>query len=701
MKPPKRQLHLEIESALQDENLQQALSALTQGIRIMRAQGLQSLPDYQELRERARAIKEDVIANLDGYLDSLKKQIEARGGRVFFAADAQAARSHIVELAKERRARLIAKSKSMTSEEIGLNGALESAGFTVIETDLGERIVQLARERPSHLIGPAVHKTVDDVRRLFALWLQVDDPPREPAALAALARPALREAFFQAEVGITGVNFAVAETGALVLVENEGNIRLTARLPKTHIALMGLEKIVPTLDDLIVFLKLLPRSGTGQKLTSYVSLFRPTEDFHLIILDNGRSRLRRDPELREALYCIRCGACLDSCPSYQSVGGHVFGGSTYMGGIGTAWTAGVGSLEEASEFNELCTSCGRCTEVCPVVIDIPWLNTVLRHRVHELRRGPSRARRLLGDFDRWARLGSRTAPLSNWLWKQDRVKRALGLDARRAPPAFRRRTFTDEFRARKKPTKPQTGSVVFFVDCFTDHFEPEVAWAVVRVLEKLGIDIALAENGCCGRAALSQGLIDGARTRAERVAETLLPLIEQGYAVVGVEPSCMAALRSEYAHLLPQETASRLREGVFEVMEYLAHLRNQNKLSWDTLIRESDARALSVIYHGHCQQKALGTNGAIVELLGSVPGLNLEVVDVSCCGMAGAFGYKREFYELSHHLGRRLARQFEGRDGELIASGFSCRSHIRDLTGRPVRHPVQVLADLSGGVQAE
>jgi Fe-S oxidoreductase len=278
------------------------------------------------------------------------------------------------------------------------------------------------------------------------------------------------------------------------------------------------------------------------------------------------------------------------------------------------------------------------------------------------------------------------------------VKRALGLDARRTLPAFRRRTFSDEFRARKKSTKPQTEKVAFFVDCFTDHFELEVAWAAVRVLERLGIDVALAENGCCGRAALSQGLIDGARTRAELVAETLLPLIEQGHAIVGVEPSCMTALRSEYHHLLRPETASRLREGVFEVMEYLAHLRNQNRLSWDALIRESDAPVVSVIYHGHCQQKALGTDEAIIELLRSVPGLTLDVVDVSCCGMAGSFGYKREFYELSQHLGRGLVRQFEGRDGELIASGFSCRAQIRDLTGRPVRHPVQVLADLTGGV---
>jgi iron-sulfur cluster protein len=702
----RRTLAEEIRRALQDENLQRALQTLIQGIRFLRAQGLQSLSDYPELRARARAIKEDVIVRLDEHLEQLKGHIEARGGRVVFARDKWAAQEAIVQIAKERGAKLIVKSKSMTSEEIELNRALEAAGFEVVETDLGERIVQLARERPSHLIGPAVHKTVEEVRELFRRWLG-EEPPQDPATLTALARQALREVFFSADLGITGANFAVAETGHLALVENEGNIRLTAQLPKTHVALMGIEKLVPTLDDLVVMLKLLPRSGTGQKLTSYVSLFAPAGDFHLIVLDNGRRRLRQDPELQQALYCIRCGACLDSCPSYQAVGGHVFGGNTYMGGIGAAWTAGVDGLEEAAEFHELCTSCGRCTEVCPIEIDIPWLNTVIRHRVHELRGNPTLAYRLLANVDRYARWGSRLAPLSNQLLRQKLAKRlaqnALGLDARRTLPAFRRRTFVAEFRARRgretrsKLLQLQAERIALFVDCFTNHFEPEVAWAAVSVLERLGLSVELAENACCGRAALSQGLLDEARQRAEQNARRLVPLIERGYVVVGVEPSCIAALRSEYHHLLSQEAASRLGENTFEIMEYLVQLWKQGRLRWEELIRATDDQTAKIVYHGHCHQKALGTHSAIVEVLASVPGLTVDVVDVSCCGMAGSFGYKRDFYELSRHLGQRLVQQLQGRDEEPVASGFSCRSQIWDLTGQAVRHPVQVLAELLGG----
>ena len=698
----RRALAEEIHKALRDENLQRALQSLAQGMRFLRAQGLQSLPDYQELRERAHAIRADVIAHLDDHLAQLQRQVEARGGRVLVAQDAAEACEAIVQVARERGAKLIVKSKSMTSEEIELNKALEAAGFEVVETDLGERIVQLAGERPSHLIGPAVHKTVEEVRELFRRWLG-KEPPSDPAGLTALARQALREVFFSADLGITGANFAVAETGHLVLVENEGNIRLTARLPKTHVALMGIEKLVPTLDDLIVFLKLLPRSGTGQKLTSYVSLFAPQGDFHLIVLDNGRRRLRQDPELQEALYCIRCGACLDSCPSYQAVGGYVFGGRTYMGGIGVAWTAGVDGLQEAAEFHELCTSCGRCTEVCPVKIDIPWLSTIIRYRVHKLRGGPAPTHRLLANIDRYARWGSRFAPLANAILKQPIAKpvlAALGLDPRRALPAFQPRTFSMEFQARRgkvKSPQPQAEKIALFVDCFTNHFEPKVAWAAVRVLERLGFAVELAKNTCCGRAALSQGLLDNARQRAEQNAKRLIPLIERGYVIVGVEPSCIAALRSEYRHLLPQEAASQLQGHTFEIVEYLAHLWEQRKLRWEGLISAVNDHTAKIVYHGHCQQKALGAHGTIVKFLASVPGLTVEAVEVACCGMAGSFGYKREFSQLSRHLGWQLVQQLKAREGEPVASGFSCRAQIRDLTGQAVRHPVQVLAELLGG----
>jgi len=679
----------EIRRALQDENLQEALQALTQAIGFLRAQGLKSLPDYQGLRERARAIKEEAISNLDEYLEQFVAHVQARGGRVIFAKDGRAACNEIIQLAKEQGARLIVKSKSMTSEEIGLREALEAAGLSVVETDLGERIVQLAGERPSHLIGPAVHKTVDEVRRLFSRWLG-EEPPEDPAFLTSLARRALRESFFRADLGITGVNFAVAETGTLVLVENEGNIRLSARLPKVHVALMGIEKLVPTLDDLIVFLKLLPRTATGQLLTSYISLLSPKEGLQLVILDGGRRSLRDDPDLIEALYCIRCGACLDSCPSYQAVGGHVYG-KTYMGGIGCAWTASLDGLKEAAGFNELCTGCGRCTEVCPVKIDIPWLNVVIRSRL-----GPNLGRRLFGSFDRWARLGSLAPPLSNSILRAKPVRilmeRYAGLDRRRALLHFRRR-FSSKFARQVPKAKPKISQkIALFADCLSEHFEPEVLWAAAKVLEGLGFEVELARNGCCGRAALSQGLIEQARAKAEHNVKILSRLIEEGVNIVGVEPSCIAALRGDYRRLLKE---GPLEEGVFEVMEYLAYLKSEGRLNWNRALKP--AEGLKVVYHGHCQQKAMGTYPEIVKLLRGIPALEVEVVEVSCCGMAGSFGYKREFYELSRYLGRRLAQKIEGAGGEPAASGFSCRSQIGDELGVRVRHPIQILAELLGG----
>lgn len=687
----------EIQNALEDEDLQQALGTLTRGLRLLRAHGFQSLPDHRELKAEARRIREETIRDLDALLDRFQGTIEARGGHVFVARDGEAACRYMIQIVRERNIRTIVKSKSMTAEEIALNGALEGAGATVIETDLGERIVQLAGERPSHLIGPAVHKTKGEVMELFARWLDLEEPPRDVQALARLARQALREAFFAAELGITGVNFAVADTGTLVLVENEGNIRLTAHLPPLHVAVMGLEKVVPSLDDLIVLLKLLPRSGTGQKLTSYVSLVHPTpeREFHLVILDNGRTRLWADPELSEALACIRCGACLDSCPSYQAVGGHVYSGRTYMGGIGCAWTAGIDGLEAAARTNELCTACGRCTEVCPVGIDIPWLNTVIKQRTQQQEHhGAILARTVLGRLDLWAPWGSRLAPLANNWATRRLAARCLGLNAHRHLPAFQRPTFVAGFRKRPVGSdSPQirAGSLALFPDCFTNHFEPEVARSAVRLLGLLGIRVELAKSGCCGRAALSQGLVDRARALARRNVERLLTLREQGVRIVGVEPSCVAALRSEYRHLLPDEPTSRLGHGVFEVMEFLARLQSEDALSWP---KHAATGTEKIVYHGHCQQKALGVHDDVVGFLRSVPGLEAETVDVSCCGMAGSFGYQRDFSSISRHLGRELARQLNERGGVIVASGFSCRAQIRELTGRDVLHPVQILARL-------
>ncbi len=334
-------------------------------------------------------MKEDAIARLDELLIELTEKLEARGCRVFFAETAAQARDYIVGVAKRSRARRAVKGKSMTTEEIALNPALEAAGVEAVETDLGEYIVQLRGEPPSHIITPAIHLSKEDIGRLFADKFGIAYTA-EPEALTAEARTRLREIFLSADLGIAGVNFAIAETGTLVLVENEGNGRMSSTLPETFIAVMGIEKVIPRLADLPHFLEILARTATGQKLTTYTNFIHgpraPGEidgprDMHVVILDGGRSAMLSDPVLREALYCIRCGACLNVCPVYRHIGGHAYH-STYPGPIGSIVSPGLfGSAAGHLPFAS--TLCGACRDVCPVKIDIPRILLHLRWKESE------------------------------------------------------------------------------------------------------------------------------------------------------------------------------------------------------------------------------------------------------------------------------------------------------------------------------
>src|SRR4029079_14758129 len=283
----------------------------------------------------------------------------------------------ICQLTLVRGARNVVKSKSMTTEEIHLNTALERAGMQVVETDLGEYIIQLAGETPSHIIAPAIHKTKRQIAELFTAELGMT-PTDDVGQLTSTARATLRDRFAAADLGISGVNFGIAETGTIVIVENEGNIRLTTSLPRTHIAVMGIDKVLPRFADLDVFLKLLPRSGTGQRLTTYQSYITGTkrqppnegpEERHIVLLDNGRSRMLAHPVTRQSLACIRCGACLNACPVYQQIGGHAYG-SVYQGPIGAVITPQLMGIEKTSQLPYASSLCGACREVCPVKIDI-------------------------------------------------------------------------------------------------------------------------------------------------------------------------------------------------------------------------------------------------------------------------------------------------------------------------------------------
>jgi L-lactate dehydrogenase complex protein LldF len=330
--------------ALADQGLQSALVRLTDTLMAGNRRGYAALADSDRLRDHAKRIKEHTLAHLDRYLEQLEASVQKLGGTVNWATTAAEARQIIVDIARRANCRHAVKSKSMTSEEIHLNPALEAAGIDVTETDLGEYILQVAGERPSHLVAPAVHHTRESVARVLSKHLgQV--LPDDPKALAMSGRRVLRDKFYRADLGITGVNFAVAETGTVVLVTNEGNGRLTTTCPRVHVALMGMEKVIPRMRDLPTFLKLLARGATGQTLSVYTTLLTGKrragevdgpEEFHLVILDNGRSKILASP-FRESLQCIRCGACLNACPVYRRIGGHAYGG-VYGGPIGSILT---------------------------------------------------------------------------------------------------------------------------------------------------------------------------------------------------------------------------------------------------------------------------------------------------------------------------------------------------------------------------
>ena len=381
-----------IKETVANPDLQKAIYAATGRLMAHRASAVapELLPDYQDLRTAAHEMKRHTIEHLDYYIEQFERKVEAHGGKVVFCSEAKDVADFVLELAKQRGAHLIVKSKSMTTEEIDLNERLEHHHLESVETDLGEYILQLAHQRPYHIVAPALHMTRYEVADIFTERLGVD---REVIIekQTKIARAVLREKFLAADIGISGANFLVADSGAVVIVENEGNARLTTSAPRIHIAIAGIEKLLPRARDLPLFLKLLGRSATGQALTVYTSFLSGPrrgeeidgpDEFYVVLLDNGRTKLLADPEKRESLFCIRCGACLNHCPVYRKIGGHNYPW-IYSGPIGKIITPQFHGVMQDPWLPFASSLCGACAEVCPVKIDIPKLLLQLRAEVIE------------------------------------------------------------------------------------------------------------------------------------------------------------------------------------------------------------------------------------------------------------------------------------------------------------------------------
>jgi L-lactate dehydrogenase complex protein LldF len=372
--------------SLQDTQLRRNLGHATRAIRAKRADVVGEVPDWEELRSAGEAIKDRVLAGLDGYLEQLEASVTRAGGHVHWARDGDEANGIVREIAQAHDVPEVVKVKSIVTDEIGLNESLARAGIAAVETDLAELIIQLGHDEPSHILVPAIHKNRAEIRDLFRRELGVDDLTDDPPRLTEAARKHLRAKFLSARMGISGANFAIAETGTVCVVESEGNGRMCTTLPEVLVTVMGIEKLLPTWRDLEVFLQLLPRSSTGERMNPYTSFWSGVtegdgpREFHLVLLDNGRTDTLADEVGRQALRCIRCSACLNVCPVYSRTGGHAYG-SVYPGPIGAILTPQLHKLEEGRTLPWASSLCGACYEVCPVKIEIPKVLVHLRAKV--------------------------------------------------------------------------------------------------------------------------------------------------------------------------------------------------------------------------------------------------------------------------------------------------------------------------------
>jgi iron-sulfur cluster protein len=750
-KSDKSKLLRAIRMALEIES--PAVRRNTQSFNTGRYAAVAQIPDYDALKDQARAIKDKSIANLPELIQTLKTAVRSRGGHVFVATTADDACRYILDVCHWRAAKMVVKGKTITSEEIKLNHVLEGDGIEVVETDLAEFILQAADEQPSHFIGPALHYSRERITALFKRKFKTDLPLDTGEALTRFAREKLREKFLYADIGITGANLIAADTGTLMLVESEGNIRMSSYLPPVHIAISGVEKIIPTRMEMAPFVELLAASATGQSLAAYTSFLSPpltdplfllpgkpvkAREFHLVLIDNGRMRMRDDPVFREALNCIRCGACLNSCANFQTVGGHAFGGEAYSGGIGGSWEAGTGKLENA-RFSELCTGCTRCINQCPVRIDIPWLNANLGDRLnHLVERTPLRsalgtvtgaaeqdrsapaAKMFFGNYHYFAKWGARisslahsiggarlarVASLSDAAGQAKPIRLALerwvGLDRRRILPAFPKYTLVQ---SAKKLTLPSGAArlkapkAVLFADVFTNYGMAHRGLTTLELLRALGADVVVSDCVPEGRAALSQGMIATAKSHAKRATSELDRYVTEGRDIVVVEPSSLAMFRRDMRNLIEsKDRFERFRSRAFDPVEYVIKiLEKTGRKPADVFDASHSPVGTKIFFHAHCQQKTIGAAAPTEKLLREI-GFDVTTSNVECCGMAGSFGYKTDYYDLSMAVGADLFTQIiqqerAGGQRALIASGTSCTEQLQGGFERTVMHPIELLA---------
>lgn len=698
-------LKAKIAEAIAHFERSRALTFATQRSRNARALQLQSFENPEAFLSDVKELKTRSISQLDGLLSTFTAACEGNGVKVFRASTGKDVVDYILDLAQKNKVKLIGKAKSLTTEEIELNHFLEEKGINVVETDLGERIIQLAHEKPFHLVFPAVHKSQKEISELFSYNFKTHVPD-DLNEIMKVIRKELRPIFLEETMGITGANVAVAETGTIVIETNEGNARLVSAIPDIHVVIVGMEKIVRTWEEALKLVLAHPVSATGTRLTNYVSIItqrrplegHPNREMHVIVLDNGRSKMRQDPWFKEALNCIRCGACMNVCPTYGVVGGHTFG-YIYPGPIGIPWTEEVHGLDKASEFAHLCISCGLCREICPADIDMPMMIAKVKEKDVE-QNGQLTPNKILARSDRFAKFASATAPLSNWV-VQSRASRAfmdsfLGIDKKRKLPRFERNTLDKKFERMKKPQieRPQS-KVVYFPDIYANYNEPGLGEKAVNLLFKSNIQVVVPRKlKPSGMPYISYGELGEATKIASHNVAILDEFVKQGYDVVATEPTATYCLREVYPKLLDNSEASvRVSEHAFEFFEYLAKHPDKSQEKGKSIPAPQGGRMIG--FHIPCHQRALSSGRYTIDAL-KKSGYEVRVIETgTCCGMAGTFGLKKGElgYNLSMAVGKPLFELFDSQKSiEFIATESSvCTEQLADGTKYRIVHPLNLI----------